>query len=131
MIFSSCTFMDYYSLFFPLKAFFFPTYGNGTISILGTLRHGSRTNGNKNRTTYCWQCLLRQFLELEIVSQFLLDEWFSKCMKYVWKQRNQDTNICLGRPWNRRMVLLEDEVVFVVYEWLLWWMKFFLLNMIL
>jgi hypothetical protein len=37
MIYNKCTFLDCYSVFFPLRAYFLPTHGNGDVPVLGKL----------------------------------------------------------------------------------------------
>jgi hypothetical protein len=37
MIYSWCTFLEYYSVFSPLQNYFLSTHGNGEIPILGKL----------------------------------------------------------------------------------------------
>jgi hypothetical protein len=37
MIYSSCTFIDCYNVFFPLHAYFLPTLENGEVPVLGKL----------------------------------------------------------------------------------------------
>jgi hypothetical protein len=37
MIYSWCTFLDYYSVFCLLQAFFLPTHRNGEVPVLGKL----------------------------------------------------------------------------------------------
>jgi hypothetical protein len=39
MIYNWCTFLDYYSVFSSLQAYFLPTHGDGEVPILGKLPH--------------------------------------------------------------------------------------------
>jgi hypothetical protein len=40
MIYSWCTFLDCYSMFSPLQAYFLPTHGNGEVLVLEKLPYG-------------------------------------------------------------------------------------------